>query len=639
MLKRISQDTLFPFLLLLLFILFFIIVYFAEATFDSGDGLGHYFISRYSWKHPALFLDQWGKPLFTLLSSPFSQFGLIGMNVFQIICALATSFFCYRIAKKLELQFAWMLPVFICFSPIYFGVINSGLTEPLFGCMLMLSVLLFFQNKYSAGAITASFLSFVRAEATFVLPLIVLFLILKRKWVALLLLSTGYILYSLIGFLYYKDILWLLNQNPYHTDTGMYGNPEGPLLHYVKEYNSIFGKPLGILLVIGIVFSFLQFFFKEKKKEIRGSSEFLTHEIFLIHGTFWACFLAHTILWGMGIFPTLGLLRYMTTLIPEAALISLMGFNLLIFPFRRRQKLQVILSIVFSGWIVIFPFKQDFFPFRLHPEQPIIQSAADWINQSEYKNEKIYFLHPYFPFVLDVDPYDNEKVCQLWGLYASIKESGIGLLPEKTLVVWDAHYAANDGELPLDSIRKDTNFRLLKVFKPNEEFNVLGGHPFAVYVFSRERSSQASRSSETFDFEENGKLANEHPISEERSSSGKFSCKLSNTIEFSPAIVKDLGDINGLNQLNVRAKILLMEKLSEAFFVMQITDSSGNSLLWEGKELKMEQSAGNEWEIFETTLFPSSELIVPGNKMKLYFWNKGKKTFFVDDIQITYKGI
>ncbi|MGZ4048893.1 MAG: hypothetical protein ACXVNN_05975, partial [Bacteroidia bacterium] len=61
-------------LLLLLFcvIVFFCFSYFAGATYDAGDGLRHYLVSRYCWEHHDLLLYSWGKPFFTIISSPFS---------------------------------------------------------------------------------------------------------------------------------------------------------------------------------------------------------------------------------------------------------------------------------------------------------------------------------------------------------------------------------------------------------------------------------------------------------------------------------------------------------------------------------------------------------------------------------------
>ena len=59
-----------------------------EGLLEMGDGVQHYQIARFSWRHPELFLDLWGKPLFTLLASPFAQFGHTGVVVFNTVVAV-----------------------------------------------------------------------------------------------------------------------------------------------------------------------------------------------------------------------------------------------------------------------------------------------------------------------------------------------------------------------------------------------------------------------------------------------------------------------------------------------------------------------------------------------------------------------
>jgi hypothetical protein len=75
----------------LAFILFFFSILLLALVYTSTDGYGgadsfqHYMISCYSWKHPHLLLDHWGKPIFTLLSSPFSQVGYKGLLLFNVL--------------------------------------------------------------------------------------------------------------------------------------------------------------------------------------------------------------------------------------------------------------------------------------------------------------------------------------------------------------------------------------------------------------------------------------------------------------------------------------------------------------------------------------------------------------------------
>ena len=72
----------------------------SESTYGGGDSWLHYQMARYAPKHPHLFLDQWGKPLYTTLASIPSQFGFIGIKIFNIGCALVTAFLAFRMAKN-----------------------------------------------------------------------------------------------------------------------------------------------------------------------------------------------------------------------------------------------------------------------------------------------------------------------------------------------------------------------------------------------------------------------------------------------------------------------------------------------------------------------------------------------------------
>ena len=633
--NKISERFILVALLAFLFIIFFLIAFFSEATFDTGDGLRHYMISRYSWKHPALFLDSWGKPFFTLISSPFSQFGLLGINVFNIICAIVSSYLCFCIAQKLNMKFPLVVILLLCFSSIYFPTMNSGLTEPFFSLILILSIYFMFEEKYLLSSIIVSFLPYVRSEGYLLLPLFGILFLYRRKIFLTPWLMFGTLTYSIIGYFYYHDFFWLKTQNPYTGDNAdLYGH--GELLHFVTSYARIFGTPLTIFLILGFAFLFYRIFSKRSKCE-RSSNEFLPEEIILVYGSITVCFIAHSIFWWKGIVGSLGLIRVMAGVMPVAALIGLRGLNLILLQAEKIKYLQLFVVIIALFFIVRVPFYQNYFPYKPDPEQVVIKRACEWIKTSEYKWQKIYFLHSFIPYVLDLDIYDPNRSCELWVLYSAIKKWGINTVPYRSLIVWDAHYGANEARIPLDTILHDTNFRLLSIFKPKEEFIVLGGHKFSVYVFSRERQlSSIPIKTELFDMEQKGKLENENTLSDEKSLSGKFSSKLSDKNEFSATIIKNLENFNPLNKFSIKAKIFPSENLKDVFFVMQIEDAAGNNLSWEANEVKMGKVNENGWNNFETEFVPSSELIKSGNTMKLYFWNKAKKTFFVDDIQIIY---
>src|ERR1041385_266407 len=132
-LKKNSKEQVYCFAgLIVLFIYFFILAYLSKGSSGGADAYVHYRIARYAFKYPHLFLDLWGKPIFTIFSSPFAQSGFLGIKIFNILCALASGWFCYLICKKLNLKDSPFVIVFVCFAPMYYLVMISVLTEIVF---------------------------------------------------------------------------------------------------------------------------------------------------------------------------------------------------------------------------------------------------------------------------------------------------------------------------------------------------------------------------------------------------------------------------------------------------------------------------------------------------------------------------
>ncbi|MEO5569823.1 MAG: hypothetical protein ABIT08_17830 [Bacteroidia bacterium] len=464
MVKTFSEKSERILLFSLMISIFLFLVYIingAKATYDSGDGLTHYFISRYSWKHPELLLHHWGKPFFTLASSPFSQFGLVGMNVFQIVCGLATSFFCFQIAKKLELRFAWLLPIFICFTPIYFAVINSGLTEIFFACVLVFSIWMVFEKRFVVAAIAASLLPFVRVDAYVTVPLIAFIFCIRKQFAALPFLLTGFIIYSIIGSFYFSDSFWVIHQSQNFFDEG-YPGMKGELFHYPKMYKEIWGASLSLLLVGGLIYVMYNSYSVLVNKTNKG---FLAEEIILIYGSFFACLLIHTLSYCLpGVLNNLGMTRYMVTLIPCAALIALRGLNILISPVKKNLFLTTALVIIFSAFIFISPFKQSYYPFRLDDEQLVTKEAAGWMKSKNIANSKIYYSSVSFPLFYEIDPFDNKKAIVNINLDEPLPSS---YFPQGSVMVWDTHYGSNEGRVTVEKLKNNKSLQLLQTFVGN----------------------------------------------------------------------------------------------------------------------------------------------------------------------------
>ena len=178
--KDSHQNKVALLLTLAIFIFYCWHALYLDGSYGGGDGIRHYLVSKWSWLHPDLLLYHWGKPFFTLVTSVFSQFGLIGIKLFNAAIGAISSFLCYKISRRLGSSHPLATLVLASFSPVYVLCINSGLTEPMFAFMLIWVTYLFLEEKYLLSTVLLSFLPFVRSEGNLMFPLFALALILCK---------------------------------------------------------------------------------------------------------------------------------------------------------------------------------------------------------------------------------------------------------------------------------------------------------------------------------------------------------------------------------------------------------------------------------------------------------------------------
>jgi len=235
-----------------MFLLLLFFAFTSTGIYDTGDGVMHYLIAHYSFRHPELLLHHWGKPLYTLLSCPFADFGYTGSVVFNILCLCFSSWFAWRIAERLKIPFAFLAAPLCIFAPIALPVALSGLTEPLFALILIAGVYFSVEGKFGIAAIIISFLPFARTEGFFLAVLFGIYFLLRRNYWATSFLAIGTILYSVIGYFHYHDILWVIDENPYKGAEYIYGH--GSFWHFISLNEFIWGWAITGLLACGLLF-------------------------------------------------------------------------------------------------------------------------------------------------------------------------------------------------------------------------------------------------------------------------------------------------------------------------------------------------------------------------------------------------
>ncbi len=462
----------------LLFIFFCIISFIPDSTAGGGDDISHYNIARGAFKYPRLFLDLWGKPVFTFLSSPFAQFGLHGMQLFNIILGLTSSYLLILIARELGYKNAMLVVPFTCFAPLYMSMMSTGMTEILFGFFLVISAFLFFKDRCIVSSVLISFLPFVRNEGIIILPVYFFAFLIYRKWKAIPFLLTGTLILSVAGYFYYKDWLWIVHKWPYCDTSEIYGH--GDFLFFIKQSKWILGTPLKILFLAGLFINLYRFFKNLKFRLSPGLKEFL-----VILGPLVLYVLAHSYAWWKGTMGSGGLTRFMTAIVPLTAIYILQGFNFFTYFISGKKIINGIVIIVVLILIIATSIKLYPIPYRPTTEQKLAKEASNWLRENALGNGLIYYCDPHIQYFLGVDYYDKSLIKQDLPNPKNPSRD----IPEGSYIAWDAHYLANEGMVSKGSLMSDTALKLVKSYQPEDSVTTLGGHNYELLIFLKEPAS------------------------------------------------------------------------------------------------------------------------------------------------------
>lgn len=445
----------------------------SEVPADAGDGIFHYQLAHWAWEFPQNLLNHWGKPLFTILSSPFAQFGLIGMMVFNLCLFTLSSWLLYRLANHFRFWLAGLSPFVLMSSMLYFKMVNAGMTEVLMGTLCLLALYLLVKNKTALGAVVISLTIVTRPESVVVIPLYVFLLLIRSEWKKLPLLASGFLLFSLLGWLFFsKDFLWIITDDPYAA-TSPYGS--GDADHFIRNADLIFGPFTLILSGIALVlFLFFQL------KNLRSSA--LSQALFFSLSSVVLVLGLHSYLWGMGLKGSLGLIRVMASVVPMASFAALYGFHSAI-----SWKIpKVIGSILIIALIISCnnAIQKSKLPTRASEHQKLQAKAAEYVSKLK-RSGRIAYLDPYFGFKAGLNPEDTSEVILLWEVNSEYPSNS---LRQGELVVWDSKFGPGEGGMPESSVTDSPKLTLLKSFKA--ETPMSNGQPYRIYIAQVENGAK-----------------------------------------------------------------------------------------------------------------------------------------------------
>ncbi len=431
----------------------------SQGIEGGQDSWQHFLISKYAIKYPELLLDQWNKPVFTWLTVFVCQLGMKSMILFNISCSLLSGLLLSLALKNNRINNAWLAIPFLTFCPIMFGNTISCLTEPLNVLLLSLVLYLWYSKHLKAAVALASILPFVRTEGFVICGAIFFIILYKKEYKLLFWLLIGSVIMNIAGFAVTGKPFWIITENPYlkFEQEGQFDPGTGELLYYIKQARALFGLPLLILFITANLIGIFSIWNKDILKKYP--------HIGLVLLIFWFYFMAHTMIYYLGILGSHGLVRVMAVVAPCMAILAVYGLNFIYnvlpdFKFK---------TILLNGIIVLavchVGYKENNYAKPYHLNEATVKKdvsltnfelATEWLQQKNLLSRTIIHQLPAFNVLMNKDPYDPKSSYYIWSINKPDDWAEKGVI-----VVWDGFYSTREGNMPLEWLMKNPNYKLI----------------------------------------------------------------------------------------------------------------------------------------------------------------------------------
>ncbi len=622
-------------------IAFLFLAFLSEIPAGGADNYAHFNISHWAFRYPQLFLDHWGKPLYTILAAPIAQFGFVAVRILNSVLGLLTAWYIWKLAKLFRFNFSWFAAVVAIFTPIYFAMMSTGMTEILFSFVLVVSVYQFFKEKYILSAILISFIFLVRTEGlAFLLPFAIAF-VLKKQYKVLPFLITGFLVFSVIGWLfYYHDFFWLITKRPYaNGGPSVYGN--GKWYHFIKHIHSYYGVIAALFLFSGTIFIAVNWIRSTRKL---NNKWFFT--VLLILGTFWGYFFIHSFLWWKGV-TSAGLDRVMAGVSPLIGIIALFIIEFA-GKYISQKYVKVSILIGLSGFLVFNSVAYYHRSANGDLTAEVKNRVTEWLKDSGNLRHKLIMHDPYFAFSTEIDAWDLNVV--QYG-FSDNNKAEVNL-PDSVLFIWDAQFAANEGNLPVEKLLNNPNFEIVKIFEPEIPFRVLGDYDYRIVVFRLIHGKNQNHFglvrnfqniqedngvyySEKYDFEKAFSEKAVQYMRTERADSSGHAFNLNNH-EFSPAFSLDIETLNLTNKniLHVSSGFRKIDTLRNIKLLMVFSVEKNNkSDHYETRNISEQITKYGVWNKTDFT-FNIPDSTKSNSTIKLYVWNVDRSDVLMDNFEL-----
>ena len=281
------------------------------------DGGNHFLFARDAWWNHELFVDVWGRPLFTTLYALPARLGYLPAKLLTVAVSVATAWQCWRWAEDEGLARAELAIPFFALQPSVLLLASDTMTEPLFALVLVVALRMRRAGRVREAMVLASLLPLARPEGFFVCALWGIWSMTdarlgnswwqRARWLSLL--TAGVIAWWLAALLITHDPLFIVHNWPQNwAPTGaIYGT--APWLEYWHVRYEIIARRLAPFFAIG--------FIALVARRRLGTATSLVAMLFVLH----------SVLRHFGLFGSAGYPRYFVCVAPAIALITLAGWN------------------------------------------------------------------------------------------------------------------------------------------------------------------------------------------------------------------------------------------------------------------------------------------------------------------------
>lgn len=449
-----SNSLKFNFLAFFVSLSFLLILFYQSDGLEGGmDSWMHFLNSKYAFKHPELFLDQWNKPIFTLITAPICQLGIHALEIFNILCVALAALLISLALRHAGFRNSWIAIPLLVFTPVCFLNTVSGLTEPLAILMVALFIYLWVISKRIAAVILAGFLPFIRTEGFVIAAAIVYLILLSRDYKLLLWLFVGSIMMNFLGFTLTGHPFWIITDNPYinHELNGNFDPGRGSLFHFFIHAREMFGLPL---LILAILSTLLPIWLKYKKQSVHY---LLTFSLL----GFWMYFWAHALIYYFGILGSHGLTRPMALLAPFLSIMCYLTFDFLLDKFGHVTR--ILASVILVTLVTITAYFENNFPMPYGIKSIAIPAdstqnnfikAGVWLEKNGLISRQVVHQSPFFNVRFNKDPYNYNDGYWIWSI-----DRNADWTKDGTMIIWDGFSAKREGGMPLEWLKNNPAYR------------------------------------------------------------------------------------------------------------------------------------------------------------------------------------